>query len=98
MKMLVCTMLLVASGAACAQQAPALPQAPLPAVPPGVSTLRPEYAPSDALPRTAAVVEGLGAPNELRDLLRAQSEAIRMLNAKIDAIDAQLRRIESRLR
>ena len=81
-----------------AQQSPALPQAPSPAVAPGTSTLRPEYAPPDAAPRAATIVEGFGAPNELRDLMRAQTEAIRHLTAKVEALEAQLRRIESKLR
>lgn len=98
MKMLCFMMWIFACGFAHAQQTPALPPAPASVTAPAISTLRPEYAPPDPAPRTASVVEGLGAPNELRDLLRSQTEAIRMLTAKVDALEAQLRRIESKLR
>jgi hypothetical protein len=74
-----------------AQQPPALPPASRVVAPPGVSVVRPEYAPPGAPPATTA-------PNELRDLIRAQSEAIRVLSGKVDSLDERLRRIESKLR
>lgn len=86
-------------GFAHAQQPPALPSSPGVVTPPGISVLRPEYAPSGAPPGAppgAPTIEG--APNELRDLIRAQSEAIRALTVKVDSLDDRLRRIESKLR
>ena len=98
MKTLCFMVSIFACGFAHAQQAPSLPPAATVVTPPGISTLRPEYAPPAAAPRPATVLEGFGAPNELRDLLRAQTEALRVLTAKVESLEAQLSRIESKLR
>jgi hypothetical protein len=78
-----------------AQQPPALPPAPGVVTQPGISVLRPEYEPPGTPPGAPTVAV---APNELRDLIRAQSEAIRVLSGKVDSLDDRLRRIESKLR
>ena len=81
-----------------AQQAPGLPPAPSAIAPPGVSVLRPEYAPPDAPAGDRAVTDSIVTANELRDLFRMQTEAIRVLSGKVDSLDDRLRRIESRMR
>ena len=89
-----------ACGVAYAQQPPALPPGPTGETLPGVSTLRPEYAPpaSTLPPGNLTAADGPRAQQELTDLIRAQSEAIRVLSGKVDSLDDRLRRIESRLR
>ena len=85
-------------GLAHAQQAPALPPAPSAITPPDVSVLRPEYAPPDAPARDRTVTDSMVTANELRDLIRMQTEAIRVLSGKVDVLDDRLRRMESRMR
>lgn len=89
-----------AYGFACAQQSPALPSGPSGETLPGISILRPEYAPppSTMPPRTPTAADSLRAPWELADLIRAQTEAIRALSGKVDSLDDRLRRIEGKLR
>jgi hypothetical protein len=81
-----------------AQQAPALPPASPVIAPPGVSVLRPEFARPDAPARERTVTDGTITENELRDLIRMQTEAIRVLSGKVDLLDDRLRRMESRMR
>ena len=91
---------LLACGTACAQQSAASPSEPSAKTLPGISTLRPEYAPSGAatLPRAATTVTGPRELQELTDLVRAQTEAIRALSVKVDMLDDKLRRMENRVR
>jgi hypothetical protein len=81
-----------------AQQPPALPPGPSGGTSPGVSVLRPEYAPPGVPPGAATAADGTVALIELRDLLRAQTEAIRALSGKVDSLEERLRRIEGKLR
>ena len=81
-----------------AQQAPALPSASPVIAPPGVSVLRPEFAPPDAPSREQTVTDSIATANELRDLIRVQTEAIRVLSGRVDLLDDRLRRMESRMR
>lgn len=60
--------------------------------------LRPEYATPDAPARDRTLIETSLTANELRDLLRMQTEAIRALSGKFDLLEDRLRRIESRIR
>ena len=85
---------------ACAQQSPALPSGPSGETLPGISILRPEYAPPPSVmpPRNPMAADSPRASQELTDLIRAQTEAIRALSSKVDSLDERLRRIESRLR
>ena len=86
-------------GFASAQQSPSLPSGPSGETLPGVSTLRPEYAPPPAMPqRPSRAVDSNSAQQELTELVRAQTEAIRALSSKVDSIDDRLRRIEGKLR
>ena len=86
-------------GLAAAQQPPALPAGPTGEMLPGVSTLRPEYVPAPAAtPRPSAAADGVAARQKLIELIRAQSEAIRVLSGKVDTLDDRLRRIEGKLR
>jgi len=87
-------------GFTCAQQPPALPPGPSGETLPGISILRPEYAPPPAsLPTGASTAtDNPMARQELADLIRAQTEAIRALSSKVDSLDDRLRRIESKLR
>jgi hypothetical protein len=78
-----------------AQQPRALPPAPGVVTQPGISVLRPEYDPSGTPPNAPTAAPTL---YELRDLIRAQTEAIRVLSGKVDSLDDRLRRIESKLR
>ena len=82
-------------GIACAQQPPALPPGPSGDVLPGVSIMRPEYAPPPGIlpPRNP-----MAGPQELTDLLRAQTEAINALAKKVELLDERLGRIEGKLR
>lgn len=59
---------------------------------PDVSTLRPEYASTKP-----ASTDCLESYRELKELIRAQTDAIRTLSNKIDVLDGQLRRIESKV-
>ena len=63
---------------------------------PGISVLRPEYAPSPSKASTPA--DSLDASRELKELIRAQTEAIRTLTSKVDSLEDRLRRIEGKLR
>ena len=67
---------------------------------PGISTIRPEYAPppSAMSPGNSAAAVGPRSPQDLTDLLRAQTEAIRALSGKVDSLDDRLRKIENRFR
>jgi len=89
-----------ACGVAFAQQLPALPPGPSGATLPGVSVLRPEYTtpPSNTSPGASTPADNSRARQELTDLIRAQTEAIRVLTGKVDSLDDRLRRIEGRLR
>lgn len=98
MKLLCLPALVLLCSLAHAQQAPALPPAPSAITPPGVSVLRPEYAPSDGSARDRTVTDSIVTANELRDLIRMQTEAIRVLSGKVELMDDRLRRIESRMR
>ena len=96
---LICLPALVLCGSlAHAQQAPALPASPPVITSPGVSVLRPEYAPPGARARDLTVTDGVLTVNELRDLLRMQTEAIMALSVKIDSVNERLLRIETRVR
>lgn len=65
---------------------------------PGVSVVRPEYATPDGSRPDSRTGEAPVSPHELRELLRAQTDAIRALGSKVDALEDSLRRIEGRLR
>lgn len=78
-----------------AQQPRALPPAAGVVTQPGISVLRPEYDPPGTPPNAPTAAPTL---YELRDLIRAQTEAIRVLSGKVDSLDDRLRRIESKLR
>lgn len=83
-----------------AQQTPALPTGPSSVTPPGISTLRPEYAPAPSTlpPGTSSVVDSVAARQELTDLIRAQTDLIKSLSAKVDSVEDRLRRMEGKLR
>jgi hypothetical protein len=87
-------------GFAYAQQSPALPPGPSGETLPGISILRPEYAPppSSLPPSNSTAADSPRSQQELTDLIRAQTEAIRVLSGKVDSLDDRLRRIEIRLR
>ena len=87
-------------GFAYAQQSPALPPAPSGETLPGISILRPQYAPppSSLPPGNPTAADNPRSQQDLTDLIRAQTEAIRVLSGKVDSLDDRLRRIESRLR
>jgi hypothetical protein len=78
-----------------AQQTPSLPPGVKGEILPGVSIMRPEYAPPPGVmpPRNP-----MSGPQEITDLLRAQTEAINALTSKVDLLDERLRRIEGKLR
>jgi hypothetical protein len=67
---------------------------------PGVSTLRPEYDPALATmrPRNSPATDPLRSQQELTDLIRMQTEAIKALSGKVDLLDDRLRRMENKLR
>lgn len=65
---------------------------------PGVSVVRPEYATPDGRHPESRTAEAPVSPHELRELLRAQTDAIRALSSKVDALEDSLRRLEGRLR
>lgn len=65
---------------------------------PGVSVLRPEYAAPGPGSGEEKAASGPATLHELRELIRAQSEAIRALTSKIDTLEERLRRIEVKLR
>ena len=65
---------------------------------PGVSVVRPEYATPDGRRPDSRTADAPVSPHELRELLRAQTDAIRALGSKVDALEDSLRRIEGRLR
>jgi len=81
-----------------AQQPPAVPPPTPGGSSPGVSVLRPEFASPASPPGAAAAADGSVTLVELRDLIRAQTEAIRALSSKLDSAEDRLRRIEARLR
>lgn len=87
-------------GSAHAQPSPAPPAGPSPKPLPDISILRPEYAPPPAVmpPRFPAAADSPKTPQELKDLVRAQTEAIKALTAKVDSLEQRLRRIEGKLR
>jgi len=87
-------------GFAYAQHSPALPSGPSEEMLPGVSTLRPEFAPvpSTVPPGNPTAAVSPRSPQDLMDLIRAQTEAIRVLSSKVDSFDDRLRKIENRLR
>ena len=87
-----------ACGAGYAQQIPAPPPGPAGGTLPGISVLRPEYAPPAAPPSAPMAADSLGTAQELKELIRAQTEAIRVLSGKVDSLEDRLRRIESRMR
>ena len=89
-----------ACGSAYAQRSPTPPAGPSPKALPDISILRPEYAPPPAVmpPRFPAAADGPKTPPELKDLIRAQTEAIRVLSAKVESLEHRLRRIEGKLR
>ena len=90
---------IVACGSAYAQPS-TTPKAPTPKALPDISILRPEYAPPPAVmpPKNPAAADSPKAPQELRDLIRAQTEAIKVLSTKVDSLEQRLRKIEGRLR
>jgi len=49
-------------------------------------------------PGNTAAAVGPRSPQDLTDLLRAQTEAIRALSGKVDSLDDRLRKIENRFR
>ena len=63
---------------------------------PDISVLRPEYAPTPA--NNPMSKDSLESTRELKELIRVQTEAIRTLSSKVDALDERLRRIESKIR
>jgi hypothetical protein len=65
---------------------------------PGVSVVRPEYATPDGRRPDSRSADAPVSTHELRELLRAQTDAIRALGSKVDALEDSLRRIESKLR
>jgi hypothetical protein len=91
---------IVACGSAYAQPSAPPPAAPTPKPLPDISILRPEYAPPPAVmpPKNPAAVDGPKAPPDLRDLIRAQTEAIKVLSTKVDSLEQRLRKIEGKLR
>ena len=98
---LFCVLISIAAwGAAYAQPSPAPRAGPSPKALPDISIVRPEYAPPPAVmpPRFPAVADKPRTPQELNDLIRAQTEAIRVLSAKVDSLEHRLRRIEGRMR
>ena len=64
---------------------------------PGVSVVRPEYATPDGRPESSTTDAPVSA-HELRELLRAQTDAIRALGSKVEALEDSSRRIEGKLR
>jgi hypothetical protein len=100
MKLLCFLVGITAYNVAFAQQSPALPPGPSSVTPPGISTLRPEYAPppSTLPPRTSSAVDSITARQELTDLIRAQTELIKTLSSKVDSVEDRLRRMEGKLR
>ena len=99
MKLLCFLVGISAYGFAYAQPSPALPSGPSGETLPGISILRPEYAPppSTMPPTTSTAAENSGARQQLTELIRAQTEAIRALSSKVDSLDDRLRRIEGKL-
>ncbi len=95
MKLLCFFVAIYAYSFACAQQPPALPPGVKGEILPGVSIMRPEYAapPSVMPPRNP-----MAGPQELTDLIRAQTEAINALAKKIESLEERLTKIEGRLR
>ena len=100
MKLLCFLFGIFAYGFVSAQQSPSLPSGPSGESPPGISTLRPEYAPppSTMPQRPSRAVDSNSAQQELSELVRAQTEAIKTLSSKVDSMDDRLRRIEGKLR
>ena len=91
---------IVAFGSAYAQTSAPPSAAPTPKPLPDISILRPEYAPHPAVmpPKNPAAAESPKAPQDLRELIRAQTEAIKVLSAKVDSLEQRLRKIEGKLR
>ena len=100
MKLFCVLVCVVACGSAYAQPSAPSPAAPTPKALPDISILRPEYAPPPAVmpPKKPAAADNPKPPQELRDLIRAQTEAIRDLSTKVDSLELRLRRIEGRSR
>ena len=63
---------------------------------PDISVLRPEYSSTPA--NNPISTDSLESTRELKELIRVQTEAIRTLSDKVDALDERLRRIESKIR
>lgn len=100
MKLLCAVICITACGAVDAQPAAPPPARPSPKALPDISILRPEYAPPPAVmpPRSPAAANSPKKPEELKDLIRAQTEAIKVLSAKVDALEHRLRRVEGKVR
>jgi hypothetical protein len=49
-------------------------------------------------PKHPAAADGPRAPPDLKDLIRAQTEAIKVLSTKVDSLEQRLRKIEGKLR
>jgi hypothetical protein len=100
MKLFCVLVCIVACGSAYAQPSTPPPAGPTPKALPDISILRPEYAPHPAVmpPKHPAAADGPKAPQELRDLIRAQTEAIKVLSTKVDSLEQRLRKIEGKLR
>ncbi len=100
MKLLYVLISIAACGSAHGQRSPASPAGPSPKALPDISILRPEYAPPPAVmpPRFPAAADSPKTPQELKDLIRAQTEAINALSAKVDSLERRLRRIEGKVR
>ena len=95
MKLLFFLAAMFAYGFGSAQQPSTLPPGVKGEILPGVSIMRPEYAPP---PGTMPPRNPMAGPQEMTDLLRAQTEAINALSNKIDSLDERLHRIEGKLR
>ena len=100
MKLFCVVACIIACGSAHAQPSTPPPAAPTPKALPDISILRPEYAPAPAVmpPKHPAAADGPKAPPDLRDLIRAQTEAIKTLSGKVDSLEQRLRKIEGKLR
>lgn len=100
MKLFCVLVSIAACGSAHAQTSPAPPAGPSPKALPDISIVRPEYAPPPAVmpPRFPAAADRPTTPQELKDLIRAQTAAIKSLSTKVDSLEQRLRRIEGKLR
>jgi hypothetical protein len=100
MKLFFVLVSVAACGSAFAQSSRGSAAGPSPKPLPDISILRPEYAPPPAVmpPRSPAAADTPKTQQELKDLIRAQTEAIKGLSAKVDSLEQRLRRIEDKLR